>query len=144
MTPEEQKALEEEAKAALEAKKQADLAAEAASKQPAPPTQPPAPQAPPQDDPMLVEYADLLKAQLGNLYDKAYDKLPLKERIATCKIAKATMDKMPSRGEGKPPVGPGIPTQDKPTTPMERYSKGINPITAPRLSSSFGVTTNKK
>lgn len=56
---------------------------------------------------MVVEYADNLKTQLGDLYDaKEYDKLPLKERIATMKIIKKTLDKMPTRSEGKPPIAP--------------------------------------
>jgi hypothetical protein len=55
---------------------------------------------------LVVEYAETLKTELGKFYDEAFDKLPLKDRIAAMKIVKMTKEKIGVRSEGKPPVGP--------------------------------------
>lgn len=57
---------------------------------------------------MIVEYAELLKVQLGKLYDPELDQKPLKERIDEMKIVKKTMDKLQGnrRSEGQAPIDP--------------------------------------
>lgn len=75
---------------------------------PATPAVPPSPIIPPvvQDDPMITEYAEMLKQQIGSMWEKEDNQLPLKEQISKLKIIKKTMDKMPTRSEGTPPIAP--------------------------------------
>ena len=88
-----------------------------------PPTPNPAPN-PPVDDPLVTEYADALKAELGKVYDEAFDKLPLKDRIAAMKIAKMTMNKIGVRSEGKPPVGPDPAAKNQIKDHVDRWAAG--------------------
>jgi len=59
----------------------------------------------PKTDPLIIEYADSLKSQLGKDYDKELDKLPLKERIVTMKFLVKAKAKPANLTEGKVPKG---------------------------------------
>jgi len=87
---------------------------------PAPPVAP----APPVDDPLVVEYAENLKTQLGKFYDAKYDALNLKDRITTMKIVKETMDKNPMRSEGNSPEAPAPPIVNKVKDHVDNWASG--------------------
>jgi hypothetical protein len=109
-----------------------------------PPVAPPvAPIVPPvvEDDPMIKEYADTLKQQVGDMWEKEDNKLPVKEQIIKLKIIKKTMDKMPARSEGKPPIAPepeGLHTKVK--NHVERWNAGEKGFVQ---SSVFSIKENK-
>jgi hypothetical protein len=91
---------------------------------------------------LVVEYADALKTELGKLYDEGYDKLPLKERIAVMKVAKATKDKIGVRSEGKPPVGPDPAAKNHIKDHVEQWEAGNRD---PRSNSACNfIDFNKK
>lgn len=97
---------------------------------------------PPIDDPLLVEYANTLKEQLGDVYDAEFDKLPLKERIANMKLQQKTLEKMGHRSEGKKPKEPEPDTKkNKVLNHLERFEAGI---LEPPKSSVFNVTFFKE
>lgn len=87
---------------------------------------------------MVLEYAETLKSQIGNLYEPEYDKLSLKERIATMKTIKRVMDKQPVRSEGRLPVQPEPDIKDKKfKNHLERAAEGdLKPI----KTSTFSLT----
>jgi len=66
-------------------------------------------------DPIIVDYAENLKTQLGKAYDKDLDKLPLKERINVMKFLVKAQQKPPGITEGKTPK----PKPDNAGTPIK-------------------------
>jgi len=87
------------------------------------------------EDPLVLEYAENLKAQLGDLYEAEYDKLPLKDRIATMKIVKKTLDKIPNRSEGKAPIVPEPDVnKSKVKNHIQRYEAGEDLLSLPKTS----------
>jgi len=96
----------------------------------------------PTDDPLVLEYADTLKNQIGKLYDSSLDALPLKERISAMKLIKGVMDKMPVRSEGKPPIEPKPASMvEKVKNHVERQESGLNTINT--KNPVFNIKLNK-
>jgi hypothetical protein len=90
----------------------------------------------------VLEYADTLKATLGELYKPEWDKIAVKERIERMKIVKDVMDAYPKRSEGKPPIAP----DPKDTTPKvknhwERWNSGETGLNT--SANAFEFTINK-
>lgn len=90
----------------------------------------------PTDDPLHIEYAESLKLQLGTYYDKEMDALPLAVRIKQMKIIKKTIDKIPTRSEGTPPVTPPVPAVNKVKNHVEAWKAGN---TAPKANKAIGM-----
>lgn len=94
------------------------------------------------DDPLVLEYADTLKNQIGKLYDSSLDALPVKERISAMKLIKGVMDKMPVRSEGKPPIEPKPASMvEKVKNHVERQEAGLNTINT--RNPTFNIKLNK-
>lgn len=93
------------------------------------------------DDPLIVEFAETLKTQLGDCYDQEFDKLPLKDRIQQMKLVKKTMEKLAvsqKRSEGKAPIEPDpVPLKNKVKSVFDRHTEGLDLIDSLPKSSVF-------
>ena len=96
-------------------------------------------------DPLLVDYANDLKSQLGELYDTDLDKLPLKDQIASMKLLKKASEKLVSnrKSEGKSPIDPTPEPKNKVKDHVTRYAEGWTPFTNPNRRSIFSITTRE-
>lgn len=96
-------------------------------------------------DPLLVDYANDLKSQLGELYDTDLDKLPLKEQIASMKLLKKASEKLSlnRKSEGKSPIDPTPEPKNKVKDHVTRWNEGWSPFTNPSRKSAFSITTKQ-
>lgn len=87
-----------------------------------------------------MEYAENLKAELGEFYEADFDKLALKQRIEAMKIVKKAMSKLPIRSEGKAPRAPEPDiNKNRIKTHVERWEAGEKQTKSP----NFNITLLK-
>lgn len=96
-------------------------------------------------DPLLKDYANDLKSQLGDLYDTDLDQLPLKEQIASMKLLKKASEKLSlnRKSEGKAPIDPTPEPKNKVKDHVTRYAEGWSPFTNPNRRSVFSISTRE-
>lgn len=83
----------------------------------------------PKTDPLHIDYAEYLKAQMGKAYPKEFDKLPLEVRIPAMKATlAATKTQKPPAKEGNIPKGTPINTFTPPGTNYKDIAKKIRGI----------------
>lgn len=96
----------------------------------------------PTDDPLVLEYAESLKKEIGKMYDPSLDNLPVKEKITAMKLIKSVMEKIPARSEGKPPIEPKPASMiEKVKNHVERAEAGLNTINT--KNPVFNIKLNK-
>lgn len=79
----------------------------------------------PKVDPLHVDYAEYLKAQMGKSYPKEFDKLPLDVRIPAMKATLSAVVKKPNVKEGTVAKGTPIDSFTPPGTNYKDIAKKI-------------------